>query len=38
MFGIVKNYIKYYNEESLQEKIKELAPIEYRNQALSVLF
>ncbi len=38
MISIVESYIKYYNEERLQEKIKELAPIQYRKQALSVLF
>lgn len=38
MISIVESYIRYYNEERLQEKIKELAPIEYRNIALSVLF
>lgn len=34
----VEGYIKYYNEERLQKKIKELAPIEYRKQALSRFF
>ena len=38
MIYIVKQYVKYYNEERLQEKIKELAPIDYRKQALSTLF
>ncbi|WP_035369817.1 IS3 family transposase, partial [Acholeplasma hippikon] len=34
----VEDYIKYYNEERLQKKIKELAPIQYRKQALSRFF
>lgn len=38
MIKLVDEYIKYYNEERLQLKIKELAPIEYRKQVLSVLF
>ena len=38
MITIVDQYIKYYNEERLQEKIKELSPIDYRKQALSTLF
>ncbi len=38
MQELVSSYVKYYNEERLQEKLKELAPIEYRHQALSVLF
>ncbi|HHY96416.1 MAG TPA: IS3 family transposase [Acholeplasma sp.] len=38
MIKLVDGYIKYYNEERLQLKIKELAPIEYRKQVLSVLF
>ena len=38
MIELVSSYVKYYNEERLQEKLKELAPIEFRNQALSVLF
>jgi transposase InsO family protein len=38
MIAIVDQYVKYYNEERLQEKIKELAPIDYRKQALSTLF
>lgn len=36
--SLVEAYIKYYNEERLQLKIKELAPIEYRKQVLSVFF
>lgn len=27
-------YIKYYNEERIQVKLKGLTPVEYRNQAL----
>ena len=38
MISSVDQYVKYYNEERLQEKIKELAPIDYRKQALSTLF
>jgi len=38
MITIVDRYVKYYNEERLQEKIKELSPIDYRKQALSTLF
>ena len=38
MIAIVDRYVKYYNEERLQEKIKELAPIKYRMQVLSTLF
>ncbi|WP_331865029.1 IS3 family transposase [Acholeplasma hippikon] len=34
----VEDYIKYYNEVRLQKKIKELAPIQYRKQALSRFF
>ena len=35
---IIDNFIYYYNNERLQEKIKELTPIEYRSLALSVSF
>ena len=28
--SIVKNYIEYYNNERYQEKLKELAPLEFR--------
>ncbi len=38
LITLVNDYVKYYNEERLQEKLKELAPIDYRKQALSVLF
>lgn len=38
MINVVDQYAKYYNEERLQEKIKELAPMQYRMQVLSVLF
>lgn len=38
MIALVDQYVKYYNEERLQEKIKELTPIDYRRQALSTLF
>jgi putative transposase len=38
MIALVDQYVKYYNEERLQEKIKELAPMDYRKQALSTLF
>ena len=36
--SIVKEYLYYYNNERLQEKIKELAPIVFRKQALSTLY
>lgn len=32
---VVNNFINYYNNERLQEKIKELAPIQFRNLTLS---
>ena len=32
---VVSNFINYYNNERLQEKIKELAPIQFRNLTLS---
>jgi len=35
---IVKEYMFYYNNQRLQEKIKELAPITFRKQVLSTLF
>ena len=35
---IVEKFIKYYNENRLQEKLKELTPIEYRSLALIGLF
>lgn len=35
---IVKEYIIYYNNERLQKKIKELAPLQFRKQVLSTLF
>lgn len=38
MIKVVDQYVKYYNEERLQEKIKELAPMKYRMQVLSILF
>ena len=34
----ISNFINYYNNERLQEKIKELTPIEYRTLALNGLF
>ena len=34
----IDDFIYYYNNERLQEKIKELTPIEYRSLALSVSF
>ena len=36
--NIINNFINYYNTERLQEKIKELTPIEYRSLALKGLF
>lgn len=35
---IIDNFIYYYNNERLQEQIKELTPIEYRSLALKVSF
>jgi transposase InsO family protein len=35
---VVSEYIYYYNNNRLQVKIKELAPIQYREQALMSLF
>ena len=35
---IVDKFIKYYNTNRLQEKLKELTPFEYRSLALSSLF
>ena len=34
---VVKNFIMYYNNERLQEKIQELAPMQFREQALASL-
>lgn len=34
---VVKNFIWYYNNERLQEKIQELAPFEFRSQVLASL-
>ena len=34
----IENFIRYYNNERLQEKLKELVPMEYRNLALQSLF
>ena len=34
----ISNFIDYYNNERLQEKIKELTPMEYRTLALNGLF
>jgi len=36
--NIINNFIHYYNNERQQEKIGELAPIEFRNQTLQSLF
>lgn len=36
--AIVKEFMFYYNNQRLQEKIKELAPLRYREQVLSTLF
>lgn len=36
--AIVNEYMFYYNNERLQEKIKELAPFQFRKQVLSTLF
>ena len=32
----IKDYIEFYNNKRFQAKLKCLAPMEYRNQALSV--
>ena len=32
---VVKNFIWYYHNERLQEKIQELAPIQFRKQVLA---
>lgn len=34
MIELVSNYVHYYNEERLQEQLKELSPIQYRALAL----
>ena len=34
---VVKNFIMYYNNERLQEKIQELAPMQFRQQILASL-
>lgn len=34
MIELVSEYIHYYNEERLQEQLKELTPIQYRELAL----
>lgn len=36
--NVVNRFIDYYNNERLQEKIKELAPTEFRNLTLSASF
>ena len=36
--SVIDNFVTYYNNERLQEKLKELAPIEYRRLALQCLF
>ncbi|NVK27382.1 MAG: IS3 family transposase, partial [Flavobacteriia bacterium] len=30
----IKEYIDYYNNERIKQKLKGLSPIEYRNQTL----
>ena len=35
---LVDNYIKYYNNDRFQEKLKELTPIQYRTQFLNASF
>jgi transposase InsO family protein len=35
---VVNNFINYYNNERLQEKIKELTPIKFRELTLSASF
>ena len=34
---VVKNFILYYNNERLKEKVQELSPMQYRNQILASL-
>ena len=34
LINSIKEYIEFYNNKRLQAKLKCLAPIEYRNQAL----
>ena len=36
--NVVKNFIWYYNNERLQEKIKELTPLEFRELTLNSVF
>lgn len=38
IYTVIENYMCYYNNERLQEKIKELAPNQFRTQALQSLF
>ena len=38
MFELVDEYIKYYNEERISKKIKELTPYEFRKLTLDSLF
>lgn len=35
---LVNNYIKYYNNKRYQEQLKELTPMQYRNQFYNVSF
>ena len=34
----INNYINYYNNERLQEKIKELTPLQFRESTLNSIF
>ena len=34
----IDNFVKYYNNERLQEKIKELTPIQFRKLTLNNVF
>jgi transposase InsO family protein len=34
----INNYINYYNNERLQEKIKELTPFQFRESTLNSIF
>ena len=38
MIELVDEYVKYYNEERLSKKIKELTPYAYRQSTLQVSF
>lgn len=37
LIEVIKEYIDYYNNERVKQKLKGLSPIKYRNQALLAL-